>query len=97
VDGVGRHDLSCGPGSRRAAHRLPARSGVHRVPHPSRPGKRRTRVWTVDATTNAVLELAGRLVAERAGKVTLEATSVIRGSNVDELDIAQVVPWRTGL
>jgi hypothetical protein len=29
----------------------------------------------VDATTNAVLELAGRLVAERAGKVTLEATS----------------------
>ena len=46
-----------------------------RVPHPSRPGKRRTRVWTVDATTNAVLELAGQLVAERVEKVTLEATS----------------------
>jgi hypothetical protein len=46
-----------------------------RVPHPARPGKRRTRVWSVDATTNAVLELAGHLVAERVEKVTLEATS----------------------
>jgi transposase len=46
-----------------------------RVPHPSRPGKRRTRVWTVDATTNAVLELAGHLAAEQVEKVTLEATS----------------------
>ncbi len=26
-----------------------------RVPHPSRPGKRRTRVQPVDATTNAIL------------------------------------------
>jgi transposase len=46
-----------------------------RVPHPARPGKRRTRVWTVDATTNAVLELARHLVAEQVEKVTLEATS----------------------
>ena len=46
-----------------------------RVPHPSRPGRRRTRVWMVDATTNAILELAGYLVAERVEKVTLEATS----------------------
>jgi transposase len=46
-----------------------------RVPHPSRPGKRRTRVWAVDATTNAVLELAGHLLAEQIEKVTLEATS----------------------
>ena len=28
-----------------------------RVPHQARPGKRRTRVWPVDATTNAILEL----------------------------------------
>ena len=28
-----------------------------RVPHPSRPGARRTRVWDVDATTNAILGL----------------------------------------
>jgi transposase len=46
-----------------------------RVPHPSRLGKRRTRVWAVDATTNAILELAGHLVAEGIEKVTLEATS----------------------
>jgi len=46
-----------------------------RVPHPSRAGKRRTRVWAVDAATNAVLELADHLVAERVEKVTLESTS----------------------
>ncbi len=46
-----------------------------RVPHPSRPGKRLTRVWEVDATTNAVLELAEHLAGERVQKVTLEATS----------------------
>jgi transposase len=46
-----------------------------RVPDDVRPGRRRTRVWTVDAATNAVLELAGYLVAERVERVTLEATS----------------------
>jgi transposase len=46
-----------------------------RVPHESRPGKRRTRVWEVSATTNAVLELAGHLAGEGIEKVTLEATS----------------------
>jgi transposase len=46
-----------------------------RVPHEGRPGRRRTRVWQVDATTNAVLELADHLVAERVEKVTLESTS----------------------
>ena len=46
-----------------------------RVPHDARPGRRRARVWSVDATTNAVLELAGYLAAERIEKVTLEATS----------------------
>jgi transposase len=45
-----------------------------RVPHPSGQGRRRTRVQTIDATTNAVLELAGYLVAEQVQKVTLEAT-----------------------
>src|SRR5262249_21544361 len=45
-----------------------------RVPHPSAQGRRRTRVQTVDATTNAVLELAGYLAAEQVEKVTLEAT-----------------------
>jgi transposase len=46
-----------------------------RVPHQSRPGKRRTRVWTVEATTGAILELADHLMAERVEKVTLESTS----------------------
>ena len=46
-----------------------------RVPHQDRPGKRRTRVWEVDATTNAVLELGEHLAGERIEKVTLEATS----------------------
>jgi transposase len=45
------------------------------VPHQSRPGKRRTRVWDVDATTNAILELGGHLAGERIEKVTLESTS----------------------
>jgi transposase len=46
-----------------------------RVPHDTRPGQRRTRVWPVDATANAVLELAGHLAAQGIEKVTLEATS----------------------
>jgi transposase len=46
-----------------------------RVPHESRPGKRRTRVWPVDATTNAILELADHLAREGIEKVTLESTS----------------------
>jgi transposase len=46
-----------------------------RMPHPDLPGKRRTLVQEVPATTNAVLELGERLAAERVQKVTLEATS----------------------
>ena len=46
-----------------------------RVPHPSRRGARRTRVWDVDATTSAVLELGEHLAGERIEKVTLESTS----------------------
>ena len=68
-----------------------------RVPHPSRPAARRTRVWEVDATTNAILELGGHLAAEGIQKVTLESTLVIRGPNMNELDIVQVVLSRTRL
>src|SRR5258707_3380997 len=46
-----------------------------RVPHQVRPGKRRTRVWPVDATTNAILELGEHLAREGIEKVTLESTS----------------------
>ena len=46
-----------------------------RVPDEDRPGRRRTLVWEVPATTNAVLELGEHLARERIQKVTLEATS----------------------
>ena len=46
-----------------------------RVPHPDRPGRRLTQVQEVAATTNAIIELAERLVGERIEKVTLESTS----------------------
>jgi transposase len=46
-----------------------------RVPDPKRPGRRRNLVWQVDATMNAVLELADHLAGERVQKVTLESTS----------------------
>ncbi len=46
-----------------------------RVPDPSRPGKRVTKVWEVDATTNAITELAGHLAGLGVEKVTVESTS----------------------
>lgn len=46
-----------------------------RRPDPAQPGRRRSLVWEVSATTNAVLEVAEDLAAERVQKVTLEATS----------------------
>ena len=46
-----------------------------RVPHETRPGRRVSRVWEVPATTRAVSELAGHLVCQGIGKVTVESTS----------------------
>jgi transposase len=46
-----------------------------RVPHPSRPGKRRTTVREAAARTGAVLELAEELAGGGIEMVTLEATS----------------------
>src|SRR5512144_228650 len=46
-----------------------------RVPDQERPGRRRTLVWEVPATTNAVLELGEHVARARIQKVTLEATS----------------------
>ena len=51
------------------------RGGVHRVPDEDRPGRRRTRVWTVTATVNAVTELADHLRCHQIEVVTLESTS----------------------
>jgi transposase len=46
-----------------------------RVPHPSRPGRRVTKVWEVDATTNAITELGDHLMRHGIEKVTVESTS----------------------
>jgi transposase len=46
-----------------------------RVPREGEPGRFVTRVWTVDATTNAILELASHLAGERIDKVVVESTS----------------------
>ena len=50
-----------------------------RTPHPSRPGARRSTVWTVTATMGAVRALAAQLAGQGIEKVTLESTSVIWG------------------
>ena len=46
-----------------------------RLPHPSRGGRRISRVWDVEATTGAVTELADHLVGVGIEKVTVESTS----------------------
>ena len=46
-----------------------------RAPHPSRPGARRSTVWTVPATMGAVQALAAQLAGLGVEKVTLESTS----------------------
>ena len=45
-----------------------------RVPHASKPGRKVTKVWEVDATTAAIIELAGHLTALGIERVVLEAT-----------------------
>jgi hypothetical protein len=46
-----------------------------RVPHPSVPGRRVTRVWEVPSTTNAIIELAEQLAEEGIERVVVESTS----------------------
>ncbi len=46
-----------------------------RVPDPTKPGRRISKVWDTDATTRAVMALADRLVDEGIEKVTIESTS----------------------
>ncbi len=46
-----------------------------RVPRQGEPGRFVTEVWTVDATTNAILELADHLAGEQVERVVLESTS----------------------
>jgi transposase len=46
-----------------------------RCPHPSIEGRRTSRVWEVDSTTNAILALGDDLVAFGVERVVLESTS----------------------
>ncbi|MGH9282132.1 MAG: IS110 family transposase [Acidimicrobiales bacterium] len=46
-----------------------------RMPHPSRPGRRISRVWEVAATTGAIIQLGEQLVRQGIQKVTVESTS----------------------
>lgn len=46
-----------------------------RVPHPTTPGRRLTRVWDVGTTTNAVMDLADELVGQGIERVVVESTS----------------------
>jgi transposase len=46
-----------------------------RLPHPSVPGRRETKVWDVPATTNAIVELGDHLVIEGIERVVVESTS----------------------
>jgi transposase len=46
-----------------------------RVPHPSIAGRRMSKVWNVQATTNAIIALAERLAQERIERVVVESTS----------------------
>jgi transposase len=46
-----------------------------RTPHPSRPGARRSTVWTVQARMGAVRVLGRQLKADGIEMVTLESTS----------------------
>src|ERR687897_713945 len=46
-----------------------------RVPHPSRPGRRVSKLWEVEATTGAIAELGEQLAGLGIQKVTVESTS----------------------
>src|SRR5204863_4980125 len=46
-----------------------------RVPHPSRPSRRLTKVWEIEATAEAVSGLGEQLAGAGIEKVTLESTS----------------------
>jgi hypothetical protein len=46
-----------------------------RIPHPSRPGARRSTIWTVQARRNAIAGLGRQLARDGIEVVTLESTS----------------------
>jgi transposase len=68
-----------------------------RVPSDTTPGRRQQETRTFTATRTGLLSLADWLGCWGVTKVGMEATPVIRGPNMNELDMAQVVPSGTRL
>jgi transposase len=64
-----------------------------RVPHPTIPGRRATRVWEVSSTTNAIIELAGQLVQAGVERVVVESTSDYWRPFVYLLQAAGLTVW----
>jgi transposase len=64
-----------------------------RVPHPSVPGRRVTRVWEVPSTTNAIIELAEQLAGEGIERVVVESTSDYWRPFVYLLEARGLVVW----
>ncbi len=46
-----------------------------RIPHPTIPGRRVTKVWEVQATTSAIMGLSGQLAEAGIERVVVESTS----------------------
>src|SRR6266536_2003364 len=73
-----------------------------RVPHASKPGRKVTKVWEVDATTDAIVELAGYLAAPGRPKTDkldavwlckLNEKNMVRPSFVPAEPMRQVRDW----
>jgi transposase len=64
-----------------------------RLPHESKAGKRVTLVWDVQATTNAICELAAHLVEQRIERVVLESTSDYWRPFFYVLEAAGLIVW----
>ena len=64
-----------------------------RRPHPSIEGRRTSRVWEVESTTNSILALGGDLVALGVERVVLESTSDYWRPFFDLLEAAGCTVW----
>jgi transposase len=64
-----------------------------RLPHPNGEGRRRSRVWQVPATTNAILEMVAYLVELDVQQVVVESTSDYWRPWVYLLEAAGVPVW----
>src|SRR6266536_3222010 len=55
-----------------------------RVPHPSQPGRRLTKVWEVAATTGAIIELGDHL-AGLGGELVMLRPNYVRAAEIRQL------------